>query len=103
MDRVERMLAVLAGVRPDRPPVGFWCHFPPEQVSGPAAVRAHLDFLDAYDLDFLKVMNDNGYPAPRGSSMPAARARSGPAHSDLRPRAGQTNPIWRIEDLAAIE
>ena len=62
MDPMERVQCVLAGRRPDRPPVGFWHHFPPDQVYGPSAVQAHLTHLQTYDLDFLKVMNDNGYP-----------------------------------------
>lgn len=63
MNRVERVQSVLEGRRPDRPPVSFWCHFPSDRVSGPAAVDAHLKHLETYDLDFLKVMNDNGYPS----------------------------------------
>jgi uroporphyrinogen decarboxylase len=62
MDSVERVECVLAGRRPDRPPVSFWHHFPPDQVCGPPAVQAHLAHLQTYELDFLKVMNDNGYP-----------------------------------------
>lgn len=62
MNPNERVQRVLHGQQPDRPPVGFWHHFPPDQVSGPAAVAAHLAHLEAFDLDFLKIMNDNGYP-----------------------------------------
>jgi uroporphyrinogen decarboxylase len=65
MDRmgpVERVQSVLAGRTPDRPPIGFWHHFQPDQTIGPAAVDAHVNHLETYDLDFLKVMNDNGYP-----------------------------------------
>ncbi|MFQ5430799.1 MAG: uroporphyrinogen decarboxylase family protein [Phycisphaerae bacterium] len=62
MDRIERVLSVMEGRRPDRPPVSFWHHFPPDQVCGRAAVTAHLDHVEAFDLDFLKIMNDNGYP-----------------------------------------
>jgi len=58
----ERVHCVLAGRRPDRPPLSFWYHFPADQVSGPAALRTHLEHRAAFDLDFLKVMNDNGYP-----------------------------------------
>jgi len=57
-------MAVLEGRRPDRMPVSFWHHFDAHQWFGPPAVEAHLDLLAAYDLDFLKVMNDNGYPGP---------------------------------------
>jgi uroporphyrinogen decarboxylase len=64
MNSIQRIECVLAGRVPDRPPVSFWAHFPPDQIAGPAALRAHLDHLRAYDLDFLKVMNDNPYPHP---------------------------------------
>lgn len=62
MRPIERVESVLAGQQPDRPPISFWYHFPPDQAGGPAAVKAHVDHLEAFDLDFLKVMNDNGYP-----------------------------------------
>jgi uroporphyrinogen decarboxylase len=62
MTSVERVASVMAGRRADRPPVSFWQHFPPDQVFGAAAARAHLQQLELYQLDFLKVMNDNGYP-----------------------------------------
>ena len=58
----QRVQAVLKGQMPDRPPVCFWHHFPANQVCGAAAVEAHVGHLRRYDLDFLKVMNDNGYP-----------------------------------------
>ncbi len=62
MSRIQRVRAVVAGETPDRPPVSFWHHFSPGAASGRAAVDAHLDHLSRYDLDFLKVMNDNPYP-----------------------------------------
>jgi uroporphyrinogen decarboxylase len=62
MNKIERIDAVLAGRPPDRPPVSFWYHFGPLAVSGPEAVAAHLRHLEDYDLDFLKVMDDNRYP-----------------------------------------
>lgn len=58
----ERVECVLAGRQPDRPPVSFWHHFGPECIAGPAAVEAHLQHVEAFGLDFLKVMNDNDYP-----------------------------------------
>lgn len=64
MTPFERVNAVLAGHQPDRPPFSFWYHFPREQVSGPAAVKAHLDQLNTYEMDVLKVMNDSPYPHP---------------------------------------
>ncbi len=62
MTSIERMRCTLAGKRPDRPAFSFWYHFPAGQVAGPAAVQAHLDQLATYDMDFVKVMNDNSYP-----------------------------------------
>ncbi|MGD0463840.1 MAG: uroporphyrinogen decarboxylase family protein [Tepidisphaeraceae bacterium] len=64
MTPIERVDAVLAGRKPDRPPFSFWYHFPHDQVAGTAAVRAHLDQLNRYAMDVLKVMNDNPYPHP---------------------------------------
>ncbi len=58
----QRIEAVLSRRKPDRTPISFWHHFSPDEYSGPRAVQAHLDHLRRYDLDFLKVMNDNGYP-----------------------------------------
>lgn len=65
MTGIERVSAVLAGDQPDHPPVSFWHHFSSDCWSGQAAVDAHLKHLSRYDLDFLKVMNDNGYPTRR--------------------------------------
>ncbi len=74
MNAAERIEAVLSARTPDRTPVSFWHHFPPDQVFGPAAVAAHVNHLRRYDLDFLKVMNDNGYPfAGRVESLPDLR------------------------------
>jgi len=69
MTKIERVRAVLTGRRPDRPPVSFWCHFAPEQAAGAAAVEAHLSHLEMFDLDFLKVMNDNRYPREPGPAV----------------------------------
>ncbi len=63
MTKIERVRAVIAGEQPDRPPVSFWYHFPHEGCCGQGAVDAHLGHLTRFDLDFLKIMNDNGYPA----------------------------------------
>jgi uroporphyrinogen decarboxylase len=62
MNKVERVEAVLDGRRSDRPPVSFWHHFHASQVAGAAAVEAHARFVETYDLDFLKIMDDNRYP-----------------------------------------
>ena len=64
MNKVRRVRAVLAGEKPDHAPVSFWHHFAPGMEAGEKAVQAHLAHLEKYDLDFLKVMNDNDYPRP---------------------------------------
>lgn len=64
MSPKQRLDTVLAGHLPDRPPFSFWYHFPPDQVAGNGALNAHLQQLDCYEMDFLKVMNDNPYPHP---------------------------------------
>jgi len=65
MTHRERVEAVIAGRRPDHPPVCFWHHFPSHEAAGQPAVDAHVRFLETYDLDFLKVMNDHPYPRGR--------------------------------------
>lgn len=62
MTKKQRVQAALAGEQPDHPPVSFWHHFPADQWEGQSAVDAHARFLETFDLDFLKVMNDHQYP-----------------------------------------
>lgn len=81
MNKVERVQAVLQGRKPDRPPVSFWHHFGAEQVSGQPAIDAHLGHLEKYDLDFLKVMNDTGYPRDSGVVQNVADLRKLQVHS----------------------
>jgi uroporphyrinogen decarboxylase len=68
MNKLDRIAAVLEGRRPDRPPVSFWYHFPANCASGPRAVEAHVRHVETYDLDFLKIMDDNRYPRSAFSS-----------------------------------
>jgi len=62
MNKIERLNAVLDGSRPDRPPVSFWYHFGAGCAAGKAAVEAHVQHMERFDLDFLKIMDDNRYP-----------------------------------------
>lgn len=62
MNSIERIEAVLAGHKPDRPAYSFWYHFAPEQSTGQAVIDAHLNHYERFQPDFLKVMNDNDYP-----------------------------------------
>ncbi|MFV1964937.1 MAG: uroporphyrinogen decarboxylase family protein [Pirellulaceae bacterium] len=62
MNKIERVTAVVEGRQPDRPPVSFWHHFDPDCHAGASAVEAHVRHVETYDLDFLKIMDDNRYP-----------------------------------------
>jgi uroporphyrinogen decarboxylase len=62
MNRIERVAAVIEGRLPDRPPISFWHHFPPDCAAGQAAVDAHVRHVETFDVDFLKIMDDNRYP-----------------------------------------
>jgi uroporphyrinogen decarboxylase len=66
MNRVERVRAAIAGAPVDRPPFTVWYHFGLQHAAAEDTARAHLGFLEAYDLDWLKVMNDYAYPMPEG-------------------------------------
>jgi uroporphyrinogen decarboxylase len=96
----ERVEAVLRREQPDHPPVSFWCHFPPEHVTGPAAIDAHLGHLETYDLDFLKVMND--HPFPRGEVKVVQKTEDlraiKPIAGDADGFAAQLNVLSKLRD-----
>ena len=62
MNKRERVLAAVAGDKPDRVPGGFWLHFPPGFEAGEEAVKRHLEFFDKSGTDLCKVMNENSLP-----------------------------------------
>jgi uroporphyrinogen decarboxylase len=74
MDRIERVRATLAGKPVDHPPFTVWYHFGNQHAPAARAAAVHLEFLDAYDFDLLKVMNDYDYPAPEGIDTVATPA-----------------------------
>jgi len=63
MTKAERVGAALAGDEVDRVPASIWFHFTREHVarSPRTEADAHIEHLRRYDLDYLKVMNDNAY------------------------------------------
>lgn len=63
MNKIERVQAALKGDSLDRLPFSFWYHFGLQHTSADRTAQAHLDFFEAYDLDFIKIMNDYSYPA----------------------------------------
>jgi len=88
----ENVLSVVAGAAASQPPVSFWHHFSPGEASGQAAVDAHLRHFERWDLDFLKAMNDAGFPRP----APDWIARSAADLSDL-PELTGSEPEFEAE------
>ena len=66
MTKIERVRAALSGAEVDRPPFSVWYHFGLQHAPAERTAQTHLEFFAAYDLDWLKVMNDYSYPMPRG-------------------------------------
>ena len=66
MTKIERLRAALAGADVDHPPFTVWYHFGLQHAPAERVAQAHLEFFDAYNLDWLKVMNDYSYPLPAG-------------------------------------
>jgi len=65
MTKIERVRAALSGAEVDRPPFSVWYHFGLQHAPAERTAETHLAFFEAYDLDWLKVMNDYSYPMPR--------------------------------------
>ena len=66
LNKIERVASALECKEVDRPPFSFWYHFGLQHMPGPKHAEAEIDFYRAYDLDFLKVMNDYPFPLPEG-------------------------------------
>src|SRR5690625_38269 len=66
MDKLARFYAAVEGSPVDRPPVTTWVHFQSDHMTAHEVAQLHLRFLEAYDWDLLKVMNDFRYPVPAG-------------------------------------
>jgi uroporphyrinogen decarboxylase len=66
MTKIERVRAALSGAEVDRPPFSVWYHFGLQHAPAERTAQTHVEFFEAYNLDWLKVMNDYSYPMPRG-------------------------------------
>jgi uroporphyrinogen decarboxylase len=66
MTPIERVRAAIRGEPVDRPPFSLWYHFGLQHAPAERTAQAHLEFFDAYHLDWLKAMNDYSYPMPAG-------------------------------------
>ena len=96
MNKIERLRATLAGKLVDRPPFSVWYHFGTQHASPERTAQVHLEFFEAYDLDFLKVMNDYDYPMPKGMEVmatPAGLERLRPFDVTQTPMGNQLRAI----------
>jgi uroporphyrinogen decarboxylase len=65
LTKIERVRAALSGAEVDRPPFSVWYHFGLQHAPAERTAQTHVEFFEAYNLDWLKVMNDYSYPMPR--------------------------------------
>ncbi len=85
MNKRERFLAAVRGEDIDRPPVTAWVHFLSDHLSGEQTAALHRCFVEAYDWDVVKVMNDYRYPIPASVQTledPASLRAFGPLSLD---------------------
>ena len=101
MNKRERVLAAMNLKSVDRPPVGFWFHFPADLGVGEACVKAHLDYYNHIDVDMVKIMCDGYFDYPN----PVAKAAKEPEDwYSLKP-LGKDSPFIReqIERAKAVK
>lgn len=96
MTHWERIEAVLAGQRPDRPPVTAWRHFPGQEYPPEKQVAAHLAFQAEYDWDLVKLQPSSVHFAEAwGAEYDYARYRGN--HPELiRPAVAGPDELGRI-------
>ena len=83
MDKKERLMAVLNGTMPDRPPVGLWFHFTDAESRGEACVQAHVRTYKQSNVDFVKIMSDGLlYPVRQRIDCAADWAKLAPLPRD---------------------
>ncbi len=75
MTKRERVTAAMNNRPVDRPPVGFWFHFPPEKALGQPCIDAHLAYYNNIGVDIAKLMCDGYFDYPN----PVAKAAKEPA------------------------
>lgn len=100
MTKRERFLAAIRGEQTDRPPVSVWLHFASEHLSPAEVAELHVKYQEAYDWDFVKIMNDYRLPLPAAVDLSSAddlRAFR-PIPPDGPPLADQLEVVRRIRE-----
>jgi uroporphyrinogen decarboxylase len=64
MNKKERVLNAFNNKPVDKVPVGFWFHFPLDMDLKKDCVKAHLDYYNISDIDFIKIMCDGFFDYP---------------------------------------
>ena len=101
MNKRERVLAAMNNQPVDRPPVGFWFHFKPEDSLGQPCVDAHLRYYNNIDVDMAKLMCDGYFDYPN----PVAKAVKEPKDwYEMKP-LGPNSPFVReqVERAKAVK
>lgn len=101
MNKRERVLAAMNLQPVDRPPVGFWYHYPKEKAWGDPCVQAHLDYYNTIDVDMVKIMCDSYFDYPN----PVAKAVKEPKDwYEMKP-LGKDHPFIyeQVERARAIK
>lgn len=55
MNKLQRVQAALAGKEVDRPPISLWKHYPAVDQDPLLLARAHVEFQEKFDFDFIKL------------------------------------------------
>jgi hypothetical protein len=54
MTKIERVRAALSGAEVDRPPFSVWYHFGLQHAPAERTAQTHVEFFEAYNLDWLR-------------------------------------------------
>ena len=95
MTKIERVRAALSGAEVDRPPFSVWYHFGLQHAPAERTAQVHVEFFEAYNLDWLKVMNDYSYPMPAEHRDPDRRARPEARSSPSTSGRARSGSSWR--------
>ena len=97
MTRRERIKAALEGAPVDRPPVGFWRHWPGDDQREDSLVNVTLQYQSQFDLDFIKLPVSSTYTVTDYGVKHEYRG------SPAGDRAYLELPVKRVEDWDCIE
>ena len=98
MTKKELVQKTLEGDIQEIVPASFSIHFGNDYKYGDEAIRKHLDFFSATDMDIMKVMNENLVPSNPGVRTSDDLLRIGPFKKDSPFIVHQTDLVKAIAD-----